>query len=59
MFNESLLIEPDIDNEELYNHLYSPESQLLIYCYKKDINILMYYNNSYSIIRPWELYNNP
>lgn len=54
IFNESLLMEPLDDNIELYNHIYSPESQMIIYCIKKDINFLMYKNDTFSIIRPWE-----
>lgn len=54
MFNESFLIEPNEENEELYNHIYSPESQMIIYLLKKDINFLMYNNNTFSVVRQWE-----
>ena len=45
-FQESGLIE----NVEL-PHFYAPESQLIIYCLKKNIDILCYFNTSFEIIR--------
>jgi len=56
LINESLLIEPD--DQELFNSFYCPETQFITYCNKKDINFLMYYNDSFSIVRQLEfIYN--
>ena len=47
-FDESGLIDPSQYN---INHFYAPETQLMVYCFKYQINILCYYNDSFEIIR--------
>ena len=49
LFNDFWIKEPNVD--ELYNHFYSPEIQIILFCLNNNLSILFYNNDSFLYVR--------